>query len=113
MNDTVTRVGGAPLATRRIPGPYRSGDASVEVLKVLLVNADGAPVGENTSPGAQVMEDRDTNGDPVPTYKGHAYTYDANGNLETDTVTDGTDTWVRTYDWDNGVQLSDSGWVKQ
>ncbi len=55
----------------------------------------------------------DTDGNPVPVYKAHAYTYDGSGNLHTDTVTDGTSTWVRTYAWANGAQTSDSGWVKQ
>lgn len=55
----------------------------------------------------------DTQGNPVPVYAAHAYTYDGSGNLQTDTVTDGTNTWVRTYMWSNGAQESDSGWVKQ
>lgn len=55
----------------------------------------------------------DTGGNPVPTNKAHAYTYDGSGNLSTDTVTDGTSTWVRTYMWTSGAQTSDSGWVKQ
>lgn len=113
MNDTVTRVGGAPLATRRVPAPFRSGAGTVEVLKVLTVNADGAPTNEGTSPGAQVMSDRDTDGNPVPTYKAHTYTYDDSNNLKTDTVTDGASTWVKTYEWMAGALSGDSGWVKQ
>lgn len=57
--------------------------------------------------------DRDNDGNPVPTWKPHTFTYDGSGNLSTDTVTDGTDTWVRTYMWDGAAQSSDSGWVKQ
>ena len=41
--------------------------------------------------------DRDTDGNLVPTNKAHAFTYDNSGNLITDTVTDGTGTGVRTY----------------
>lgn len=59
------------------------------------------------------VTDRDTDGNPVPTYKAHTFTYDGSGNLQTDSVTDGTNTWVRTYMWSNGAQASDSGWVKQ
>lgn len=59
------------------------------------------------------VADRDTDGNPVPTWKAHTFTYDTSGNLSTDTVSDGTDTWVRTYQWGNGVQTGDSGWVKQ
>lgn len=64
----------------------------------------------------QIMEaamDRDTEGGIVPTHKAHTYTYDTSGNLETDTVSDGANTWVRTYSYDDGVQVADSGWVKQ
>lgn len=57
--------------------------------------------------------DRDTDGNPVPTWRGHAFTYDNSGNLHTDTVTDDADTWVRTYTWDGAAQTNDSGWVKQ
>lgn len=55
----------------------------------------------------------DTDGNPVPVWKAHNFTYDGSGNLATDTVTDGTRTWVRTYMWMSGAQTSDSGWVKQ
>lgn len=57
--------------------------------------------------------DRDTQGNPVPTYKPHEYTYDGSGNLLTDTVSDDTGSWVRTYAYTNGALVSDSGWVKQ
>lgn len=57
--------------------------------------------------------ERDTDGNPVPTWEGHSYGYDGSGNLTTDTVTDGTSTWIRTYMWDGAAQMSDSGWVKQ
>lgn len=55
----------------------------------------------------------DTDGALVPTNQGHSYTYDSSGNLVTDTVSDGTSTWVRTYTYQNGAQTTDSGWVKQ
>lgn len=57
--------------------------------------------------------DVDTNGNIVSTWKAHEFTYDGSGNLVTDTVTDGVNTWVRTYVWTNGAQTGDSGWVKQ
>lgn len=62
---------------------------------------------------AMVGVDRDTEGNPVPTWKGHAFTYDGSGNLETDTVTDGTGIWIRTYTYSGGNQTADSGFVKQ
>lgn len=57
--------------------------------------------------------DRDTDGNPVPTWKPHEFTYDTSGNLSTDTIVDGPSTWVRTYLWTVAGQSSDSGWVKQ
>lgn len=61
----------------------------------------------------EMLMDRDTSGEEVPTWLAHAYTYDSSGNLKTDTVTQGDVSWVRTYTWDNGVQTGDSGWVRQ
>jgi hypothetical protein len=60
-----------------------------------------------------IVIDLDTAGNPVPTYLAHAFTYDGSGNLQTDTVVSGSDSWVRTYAWTNGAQTADSGWVKQ
>jgi hypothetical protein len=57
--------------------------------------------------------ERDVDGNPVPVWKPHTFTYNESGGLETDTITDGTYTWVRTYSYDNGAQIADSGWVKQ
>ncbi len=66
----------------------------------------------NTALEKAVLE-QDTDGNPVPTNRGHSFTYDSSGNLVTDSVTDGTSTWVRTYTYQNGAQTTDSGWVKQ
>lgn len=60
-----------------------------------------------------VVGDLDTDGNSVPTYKPHTFTYDSSGNLVTDTVVSGNQAWVRTYTYINGVQATDSGWVKQ
>lgn len=57
--------------------------------------------------------ERDTDGNPVPTWLGQSYTYDGSGNRETATVTDGTDTWVATYTYSGGDLVAESGWVKQ
>lgn len=59
------------------------------------------------------MSDRDTDGNAVPTWKGRTYTYDGSGNPQTETVTDGTDSWVKTYTYTGGTLSADSGWVKQ
>lgn len=63
--------------------------------------------------GSVLDGEYDRTGEKVPVNMGHKYTYDTSGNLVTDTVTDGTSTWVRTYTWSNGYQTEDSGWVKQ
>lgn len=55
----------------------------------------------------------DTQGNPVPTYRQHIFTYDGSGNLVTDTVTDGASTWVRSYTYTPSGPETDSGWVKQ
>lgn len=60
-----------------------------------------------------VIIDLDTDGEPVPTYLPTTFTYDGQNNLQTATVTSGTDTWVRTYTISGGNQTADSGWVKQ
>lgn len=56
--------------------------------------------------------DIDTEGRQVPVNGPHTFTYDASGNLKTDSVTTVAGTWVRTYTYDGGNQTGDSGWVK-
>lgn len=89
---------------------------SQSAIPVYLIDVNGEEINLNAllsgSSGASNSA-TDTNGAPVPTYKPHSYTYDGSGNLATDTVTDGTSTWVRTYTYTNGAQTTDSGWVKQ
>lgn len=62
---------------------------------------------------SMASQDRDTDGNPVPTHKAHTYAYDDSGNLLTDTVSDGAATWIRTYSYTPSGPASDSGWVKQ
>lgn len=71
--------------------------------------------GDNNSAGVLTVTnvDLDTDGNIAPTHKAHEYTYDTSSNLLTDTIRDGSNVWVRTYEWGNGVQTGDSGWVKQ
>ena len=54
----------------------------------------------------------DTDGSPVPVNKAHSFTYDGSGNLVTDTVSDGAKSWTRTFAYQNGSLVTDSGWVK-
>jgi YD repeat-containing protein len=42
-----------------------------------------------------------------------AYGRDANGNITTETATDGTNVWIKTYTWVAGVLTEESKWVKQ
>lgn len=103
MADTYIYLGGSPVATTTAGA--KVGEKLIHTIKVQAAGV----VGSATATGG----DKDVNGDPVPTYKAHSYTYDQSGNLHTDTVKDGTSTWVRTYTYEQGVQVTDSGWVKQ
>lgn len=62
-----------------------------------------------------VREEFDQEGWSVyPDKHAHVYAYDANGRLSTDTITDGTNTWVKTYSYDaNGRLSGESVWIKQ
>ena len=72
------------------------------------------PSASASGSASAAVQDLDTNGNPVPTYKAHTYTYDDSGNLSTDTVTDGVNTWVRSYGpYTPTGPATDSGWVKQ
>ena len=44
----------------------------------------------------------------------HSYAYNTDGTLSTDSVTDGKDTWVKTYAYSaTGSLLSETAWVRQ
>jgi YD repeat-containing protein len=93
-----------------------TGEVAFAQAYVLVDPITGTAVGSGGSGSSSVSNannDLDTTGSPVPTYKAHAYTYDDSGNIKTDTVTDGVNTWVRTYAYVQGQLASDSGWVKQ
>ncbi len=78
---------------------------------VVLITPTGALPAADAS--GNTSTELDTNGNIVPTYKGHFYTYDDSGNLSTDTVSDAGNTWVKTYTYTPSGPASDSGWVKQ
>ncbi|MDD5479688.1 hypothetical protein [Rhodoferax sp.] len=42
-----------------------------------------------------------------------AYGRDSNGNITTETATDGANSWVKTYTWVAGVLTAESKWVRQ
>lgn len=71
--------------------------------------------GDNNTAGVLTVSETelDTSGGIVPAYKAHAFTYDGSGNLASDTVIDGSSSWTRTYTYQNGYLVTDSGWVKQ
>lgn len=56
---------------------------------------------------------RDQYGSAVPVWLGQDFTYDANGNLETMTIVQGSRVWIKTLTYVGGVQTQDSGWVRQ
>lgn len=41
----------------------------------------------------------------------HTYTYNASGQIVTDTVTNGVKTWVKTFSYTNGQLTSETAWV--
>jgi hypothetical protein len=43
----------------------------------------------------------------------HAYTYNPDGTLATDTASNGPDTWVKTYTYTAGNLTGETKWVKQ
>lgn len=57
--------------------------------------------GETDSAGTQINPDN----------MSHTYAYTA-GLLTTDSATDGTDTWVKTFTYTGGVVTAESLWVK-
>lgn len=48
-----------------------------------------------------------------PSTLAHAYAYNGDGTLQTDTVTVGDDTFVKTYTYTSGRLTGESVWVKQ
>jgi hypothetical protein len=93
-----------------------SGEVAFAQAFVLVDPITGTAVGSSgsaASSASNANNDLDTSGNPVPTYKSHAYTYDDSGNIKTDTVADGAGAWVKTYTYVQGQLASDSGWVKQ
>lgn len=47
-----------------------------------------------------------------PDNYGHAFTYNADGTIATDSFTDGANTWTQTYTWTAGKLAGTSVWVK-
>lgn len=82
-------------------------------------NASGVSQADFDALAARIQEqermtnERDTDGNVVPVWKGRTYNVDDSGNPMTETVTDGPASWVKTYTYDNGRQIGDSGWVRQ
>lgn len=74
---------------------------------VLLNPATGQPY-------APAIVATDSAGTPInPDAWSHTYAYDATGQLTTDTATDGTATWVKTYSYTNSRLTAETRWVKQ
>ncbi len=88
---------------------------------VASVNADGQIIGGSAAP-VQVAATTaipttnaiiDSTGQSFnPDSCAHAYGYSA-GLLVTDTATDGTSTWVKTYSYTSGNLTGETKWVKQ
>lgn len=48
-----------------------------------------------------------------PPSMAHTYGYDGSNNLITDTITDSTGTWIKTYTYSGTTLTGESAWVKQ
>lgn len=59
------------------------------------------------------MKDPKTQSNVNPDDYAHTYGYDGSGNLTTDTFTNGTTTWVKTYTYTSGNLTGESAWVAQ
>ncbi len=88
--------------------PIQLEDGSRFVVQAaVLINPAGIPIAVNG--GTEL----DTNGNVVPVWQAHTFSYDDSGNLKTDNVSDASGSWTRSYTYVNGNVASDSGWVKQ
>jgi len=74
---------------------------------------DGPGVAALASIDAKTVPVLDSTGQPFnPDSCAHTYGYSA-GLLVTDTATDGTSTWVKTYSYTSGNLTGETKWVKQ
>lgn len=72
---------------------------------VYLTDSDG-----DAEPSASIVDSAGTAIDPDS--MSHVFGY-TGVNLTTDTATDGTSTWVKTFTYTNGLPTAESKWVKQ
>lgn len=42
----------------------------------------------------------------------HSYTYNGDGTLNVETITDGTHTWTKTYSYTSGALTNETMWVR-
>lgn len=63
----------------------------------------------------EVNGEFDSDGNVIsPSRYNHTYGYNASGNLVTDTISDGSTTWVKTFTYNaSGQLIGESVWVKQ
>jgi hypothetical protein len=80
-------------------------------------NAIGAEVPVKLTPAGAVptvMQVTDSTGALFnPDACSHVYAYNASGLVTTDTATDGTATWVKTYSYTGANLTGETAWVKQ
>ena len=105
-----------------MPEHYNAGDRMPEGV-LLLDPATGLPVPTlaqgltraqlDAAPVRTADTVLDSTGQPFsPDACAHTYGYSA-GLLVTDTATDGTSTWVKTYSYTSGNLTGETKWVKQ
>lgn len=101
--------GNLPVATNVTRG---GGPIDANTQRVTLAT-DGPGVAALASIDAKTIPVLDSTGQSFnPDSCSHAYGYSA-GLLVTDTATDGTSTWVKTYSYTSGNLTGETKWVKQ
>lgn len=95
------------MATINTPNPYNPSRPFQVQGVVLLDPVTGLPAGIGSSTV-------DSTGTPFNADAcAHVYGYNGSGQLTTDTATDGTSTWVKTFSYTSGNLTGETKWVLQ
>lgn len=102
-----------PTTGAAVPDITRGGGPIDANTQRVTLATDGPGVAALASIDAKTIPVLDSTGQPFnPDSCAHTYGYSA-GLLVTDTATDGTSTWVKTYSYTSGNLTGETKWVKQ